>query len=77
MIPLGQAEVLQQGTDITVVGWGAQMRVLQKACDEAAKEGISCELIDLRTILPWDKETIVQSVKKTGLFLPSIVSAKT
>ena len=71
MIPLGEAEPLQTGTDITVLGWGAQMRVLQKACDEAAKEGISCELIDLRSILPWDKAAIVRSVKKTGRLLIS------
>jgi 2-oxoisovalerate dehydrogenase E1 component beta subunit len=65
-VPLGQAEVVQQGSDVTVVGWGAQVHVLQKACDMAAEAGISCELIDLRTILPWDVETVVNSVSKTG-----------
>ncbi len=47
------------------------MRVLQSAADECAKEGISCELIDLRTILPWDKKTIVESVRRTGRLLIS------
>ena len=48
-IPLGVAEVVKQGTDVTVVGYGAQMGVLRKAVDRAEKEmGVSCELIDLR-----------------------------
>jgi 2-oxoisovalerate dehydrogenase E1 component beta subunit len=67
MIPLGQANVLKQGSDVTVVGWGGQLRVLKVACDLAKTQyGIDCELIDLQTILPWDKETIEQSVLKTG-----------
>merc|ERR1711871_475838 len=58
MLPLSQAEIVQPGSDITVVGWGAQMHVLQKACDMAQEQlGISCELIDLRTIIPWDAHT--------------------
>eukprot|EP00455_Lapot_gusevi_P027438 TRINITY_DN2906_c0_g1_i1.p1 TRINITY_DN2906_c0_g1~~TRINITY_DN2906_c0_g1_i1.p1 ORF type:complete len:383 (+),score=101.63 TRINITY_DN2906_c0_g1_i1:53-1150(+) len=71
MISLSKAEVLQQGTDITILGWGAQMRVLQKACDLAQQDGISCELIDLRTVYPWDKETVIKSVQKTGRLLIS------
>ena len=69
---LRQADVVQEGTDVTVVGWGGQMRVLQTACDLAQTEhGISCELIDLQTIVPWDKETIVESVMKTGKLVVS------
>lgn len=70
-IPLGKAEVMRQGTDVTIVGWGAQLRTLEAACDLASKEGISCELIDLRTILPWDSKTIVESVMKTGKLIVS------
>lgn len=70
-IPLGKAEIMQTGEDVTVVGWGAQLRTLQAACDLAAKEGISCELIDLRTILPWDADCIIHSVKKTGKLVVS------
>ena len=70
-IPLGKGEIMQSGKDVTVVGWGAQLRTLQAACDLAAKEGISCELIDLRTILPWDSDCIINSVKKTGKLVVS------
>lgn len=65
------AQVIRQGSDITLVGWGAQISVLEQACDDAAKEGISCELIDLRTLMPWDKETVEASVNKTGRLLVS------
>lgn len=70
-LPLGKAEVLQTGSDITLLAWGAQMEVLQKAADLAANDGISCEVIDLRSILPWDIETIANSVVKTGRLLVS------
>ena len=66
-LPLDKAEIMQEGTDVTVIGWGAQTHVLQRACDMARDQlGISCELIDLRTIIPLDAETIAESVKKTG-----------
>ena len=51
---------------MTVVGWGAQVYVLEKACEMAAKQGISCELIDLQSLLPWDFEKVAASVEKTG-----------
>lgn len=65
-LPLGEAEVISEGSDITVVGWGAQMEVIGKSVELAEKEGISCEVIDLRSILPWDEDTIAESVLKTG-----------
>jgi pyruvate dehydrogenase E1 component beta subunit len=65
-IPIGKANVLQQGTDVTVIAYGAMVREAQKAIVMAKKEGISVELIDLRTIYPIDKETVVESIKKTG-----------
>jgi len=68
-LPIGKVEVLQTGSDITLLAWGAQMEVLQKAADLAANDGISCEVIDLRSILPWDIETIANSVVKTGRLL--------
>ncbi|MFA5524960.1 MAG: alpha-ketoacid dehydrogenase subunit beta [Tissierellales bacterium] len=68
-VPIGKAKIVKKGEDITVVAWGALVREAQKAIDEVEKEGISVELIDLRTISPIDKETIIESVKRTGRFL--------
>ncbi len=65
-LPLGEAEIIKEGTDVTVLGWGAQMEVIDQAVERAEKEGISCEVIDLRSILPWDVETVANSVLKTG-----------
>lgn len=71
-LPLGEARVVQEGKDVTVVGYGSQMRVLQTAVNRAQTElGVSCELIDLRTIAPWDVECVVASVKKTGRLIVS------
>ncbi|KAJ3093150.1 hypothetical protein HK102_006066 [Quaeritorhiza haematococci] len=67
-LPLGKAEVLKEGKDITVVGYGSQIYTLESAIAVIEKEmpGVSIELIDLRSILPWDVETVEKSVKKTG-----------
>lgn len=65
-LPLGQAEVTKEGDDITLLAWGAQMEMVEKAAELAEKEGISCEIIDLRTIVPWDVDTVAESVLKTG-----------
>ena len=65
-IPLGKAKVLNEGTDVTVVAFGAMIRECQKAMIMTKEAGISVELIDLRTIYPIDKETIINSIKKTG-----------
>jgi len=70
-IPLGQGEVVREGTDITLVGWGIQMGRLEAAAERAAKEGISCEIIDLQTIVPWDVDLVEASVKKTGRLIIS------
>ena len=66
-IPLGKAEIIQEGTDITLVAYGLQMRAARMAAQMAKEElGVSIEIIDLRTILPWDQTTVINSVKKTG-----------
>ncbi|GGO73126.1 alpha-ketoacid dehydrogenase subunit beta [Bowmanella pacifica] len=70
-LPLGKAEIVTQGSDISLLAWGAQMEVMEKAAEMADKVGISCEIIDLRSILPWDVETVCQSVVKTGRLLIS------
>jgi len=68
-IPLGKAKILNEGTNITVVSYGALIREVQRAMIRAKAEGISVELIDLRSIYPIDRETIAQSIKKTGRML--------
>lgn len=68
-LPLGKAEVVKAGADITLLGWGAQMETIEKAADMAEKQGVSCEIIDLRSILPWDVDTVAESVQKTGRLL--------
>lgn len=65
-IPLGKASVLSQGSDVTVVAYGAMIREVQRAMVMAKEQGISVELIDLRSVYPIDRETIAKSVKKTG-----------
>ncbi|KAI8355015.1 thiamine diphosphate-binding protein [Mortierella sp. GBAus27b] len=78
-LPLGKAEILTQGKDITVVGWGAQLYVLENAIQLAKQRmpGLSVELIDLRSILPWDVETVCNSVNKTGRLLIAHEAPKT
>jgi len=65
-LDIGRANVVQKGNDVTVVSYGAMMRDTQKAIAMAKKAGISVELIDLRTVYPIDKETVANSIKKTG-----------
>jgi len=77
-IPLGEAEVIKSGDHVTVVGWGAQLLVLEQAVQMAEEKlGITCEIIDLKTLLPLDIDTIVHSVKKTGKLLISHEAPKT
>jgi pyruvate dehydrogenase E1 component beta subunit len=65
-IPLGKAEVKREGSDLTIVTYGAMVHESLKAADELGKEGHSVEVIDLRTVSPIDIETIIASVEKTG-----------
>ena len=65
-IPLGVADIKREGTDVTIVSFGKIIKEAYKAADELAKEGISCEIIDLRTVRPLDKVAILKSVKKTN-----------
>lgn len=65
-VPIGKAAIRREGTDVTLVSFNKMMREVELAADELQKEGISAEVIDLRTIRPLDHETIVQSVKKTN-----------
>lgn len=66
IIPLGVADIKREGTDVTIVSFGKIIKEAYKAAEELEKEGISCEIIDLRTIRPMDSEAILKSVKKTN-----------
>lgn len=66
LIPIGKADIKRAGTDVTIVSFNKMMKVALGAAEELAKEGISAEVIDLRTIRPLDWHTIVESVKKTN-----------
>ncbi|MBD0778588.1 pyruvate dehydrogenase complex E1 component subunit beta [Maribacter sp. ANRC-HE7] len=65
-IPLGVADIRREGSDVTIVSFGKIIKEADKAADELAKEGISCEIIDLRTVKPLDYEAVLNSVKKTN-----------
>jgi pyruvate/2-oxoglutarate/acetoin dehydrogenase E1 component len=65
-IPFGEADIRREGKDVTVVATGRSVGIALKAADALAREGIDCEVIDLRTLVPLDEETVVESVKKTG-----------
>ena len=65
-IPLGKADVKRAGSDVTLVSWGKQVVNCLTAADTLAKEGIDCEIVDLRTLRPLDQEAIFSSVAKTG-----------
>lgn len=65
-IPLGKANVKKEGSDVTIISYGAMVQASMKAADQLEKDGISAEVIDLRTISPIDVETIIASVEKTN-----------
>jgi pyruvate dehydrogenase E1 component beta subunit len=66
VLPIGVAEIKREGTDVTIVSFGKIIKEAYKAADELAKENISCEIIDLRTVRPLDMKTVLTSVKKTN-----------
>ena len=68
-IELGKAEVVRTGEHLTLVTWSRQRQVCQQAIEELANQGIDVELIDLKSLWPWDKEAVLQSCRKTGRLL--------
>ena len=66
LIPLGLAEIKRKGADVTIVSFGKIIKEAYKAADVLSKEGIECEIIDLRTVRPMDHKTILDSVRKTN-----------
>jgi 2-oxoisovalerate dehydrogenase E1 component beta subunit len=76
-IPLGQADIKRPGKHVTIIAYMLMLHKSLKAAEELAKEGIECEVIDLRTIYPIDKQTILESVKKTGKVVVVVEAPKT
>jgi len=68
-VPLGKAKIVREGEGVTVVAWGAMIPVAQQAAELVGKDGIFPEVIDLRTLAPLDRETVLESVKKTSRLL--------
>lgn len=66
LLPIGVADVIKEGNDVTLVSFGKMMKVVNQAATELEKDGISAEVIDLRTVKPLDYESIVRSVQKTN-----------
>jgi pyruvate dehydrogenase E1 component beta subunit len=66
LIPIGVADIKRSGSQVTLVSFGKIMKVVLAAAEELAKEGIDCEVIDLRTVRPIDYNTVIESVKKTN-----------
>ncbi|MBT2558513.1 pyruvate dehydrogenase complex E1 component subunit beta [Hymenobacter sp. ISL-91] len=66
LIPIGKANVVREGTDVTIVSFGKMMKIALEAADQLAQDGIKAEVIDLRSVRPIDYDTLVESVKKTN-----------
>ena len=66
LLPIGQARIDREGSDVTIVSFGKIIKVAQEAANELAKNGVSCEIIDLMSVRPIDYETVINSVKKTN-----------
>ncbi len=71
IVPFGQAAIRREGTDVTLIGWSRQVLYELEAAEILAREGISCEVVDIRSLVPLDFETIEKSVRKTGRALVS------
>jgi hypothetical protein len=71
VVPIGPARLARPGTDVTVVAVGSMVPVALQAADALASEGVETEVIDLRSLAPWDAEMVVASVRKSSRWWPS------
>nr|WP_309100949.1 alpha-ketoacid dehydrogenase subunit beta [Fredinandcohnia onubensis] len=77
-VPLGKAKIVREGEDLTIISWGAPVHVAKKTAEKLESEkGLSVEVIDLRTLVPLDTETIINSVRKTGRVIVMHEAVKT
>jgi len=67
--PIGKARIHREGDDVSVITWGAMIYTASEAADELEKDGVSVEIVDLRSVLPWDREAVLASVRKTSKVL--------
>ena len=65
-IPIGKAKIVREGSDVTIIAYSSMVLTAIKAAETLAEQGVSVELVDLRTVAPWDRETVLASVRKTG-----------
>jgi len=68
-IPFGKARIHRDGNDVSVITWGAMVHTAAEAAERVEADGISVELLDLRTVIPWDREAVLASVRKTSRVL--------
>lgn len=69
IVPIGKAILRREGNHLTIVSYGAMVHVAMEACDQLARDGIQCDLLDLRTLVPLDESALLESVKKTNKVL--------
>jgi 2-oxoisovalerate dehydrogenase E1 component beta subunit len=68
-VPIGKARLHREGDDVSVITWGAMIYTASDAADQLEADGISVEIVDLRSVLPWDREAVLESVRKTSKVL--------
>ena len=69
LVPLGKARLAREGRDVTIVTWSRMVSLAETAAELAAADGVSIEIVDLRTLWPWDREAVFRSLEKTGRLL--------
>jgi 2-oxoisovalerate dehydrogenase E1 component beta subunit len=69
LTPFGQARVHREGSDVSLITWGAMVYTAEEAAQQLEADGVSVEILDLRTIIPWDREAVLESVRKTSKVL--------